>query len=61
MGGGRINTVVHLELLEERVANLVKRVAFVRTVGRSLGGRRKLAVELVQFGRFFERKLEAWR
>ena len=61
MGGGIINTVVDLELFEERVASLVKSIAFVWTVGRSVGGGRKFAVELVEFGRFFERKLEVRR
>ena len=32
LGGGRVNTIVDLQLLEERVAKFVKRVAFVRTV-----------------------------
>ena len=36
--GGRVNAVVDLELLVERVAAPVEGVSFVRTVGRSLGG-----------------------
>ena len=61
MGGGRVNAVVDLKLFKERVAKFVKGVAFVRTVWRSFGGRRKLAVKLVQLGWFLEWKLEAWR
>ena len=61
MGGWRVNAVVDLKLLKERVAEFIKGVSFVRALWRSFGGGRKFAVEFVELGRFLEWKAEAWR
>ncbi len=61
MGGWRVNAVVDLKLLKERVAEFIKGISFVRALWRSFGGGRKFAVEFVELGRFLEWKAEAWR
>ena len=60
-GGRRVDTVVDLELLVERVAGYVEGVAFVWDVGRNVRGWRKLAVKLVELVTRFEGRGEGGR